>query len=89
MPASKLFFFQLGPVHEFISQARSTRDLWSGSYQVSWMAGRVILELERITTAQRLGQADHRDGMSVHVAAAGAPSRRPLGPSPAVATQAQ
>ena len=58
MPASKLFFFQLGPVHEFISQARSTRDLWSGSYLVSWMTGRVILELERFTTAQGLGQAD-------------------------------
>jgi hypothetical protein len=58
MPASKQFFFQLGPVHEFICQARSTRDLWSGSYLVSWMTGRVILELERFTAAQGLGQME-------------------------------
>lgn len=29
--------FQLGPVQEYISQARSTRDLWSGSYLLSWL----------------------------------------------------
>jgi len=29
--------FQLGPVQEFIAQARSTRDLWSGSYLLSWL----------------------------------------------------
>ena len=29
--------FQIGPVQEFIAQARSTRDLWSGSYLLSWM----------------------------------------------------
>ena len=28
---------QLGPVQDFISQARSTRDLWSGSYLLSWL----------------------------------------------------
>lgn len=28
---------QLGPVQEFIAQARSTRDLWSGSYLLSWL----------------------------------------------------
>ncbi len=32
-----LLLFQLGPVQEFISQARSTRDLWSGSYLISWL----------------------------------------------------
>jgi len=31
--------FQAGPVQEFIAQARSTRDLWSGSYMLSWLTG--------------------------------------------------
>ncbi len=29
--------FQLGGVQDFIGQARSTRDLWSGSYLLSWL----------------------------------------------------
>jgi CRISPR-associated protein Cmr2 len=29
--------FQIGPVQEFIAQARSIRDLWSGSYLLSWL----------------------------------------------------
>ena len=28
---------QIGPVQEFIAQARCTRDLWSGSYLLSWL----------------------------------------------------
>lgn len=28
---------QIGPVQEFIAAARSTRDLWSGSYLLSWL----------------------------------------------------
>ncbi|EKD27920.1 MAG: Crispr-associated protein Crm2 family protein [uncultured bacterium] len=34
--------FQLGPVQSLISQARSTRDLWSGSYLLSWLTGIAI-----------------------------------------------
>ncbi|NUN02682.1 MAG: type III-B CRISPR-associated protein Cas10/Cmr2 [Bryobacteraceae bacterium] len=34
--------FQVGPVQDFISQARSTRDLWSGSYLLSWMMGHAL-----------------------------------------------
>lgn len=34
--------FQLGPVQEFIAQARSTRDLWSGSYLLSWLTGHAV-----------------------------------------------
>lgn len=33
---------QFGPVQEFISQARSTRDLWSGSYLLSWIVAHAI-----------------------------------------------
>lgn len=32
-----LLKFQLGPVQDFIAAARSTRDLWSGSYLLSWL----------------------------------------------------
>jgi hypothetical protein len=37
--------FQLGPVQDFIAQARSTRDLWSGSYLLSWMMAHVMKSL--------------------------------------------
>jgi CRISPR-associated protein Cmr2 len=33
----ELLLFQFGPVQDFIAQARSTRDLWSGSYLISWL----------------------------------------------------
>jgi len=36
MPTS-LLKLQIGPVQDFIAQARSTRDLWSGSYLLSWL----------------------------------------------------
>jgi len=34
--------FQAGPVQDFIAAARSTRDLWSGSYMLSWLTGNAI-----------------------------------------------
>ncbi|MBM3838171.1 MAG: type III-B CRISPR-associated protein Cas10/Cmr2 [Verrucomicrobia bacterium] len=34
--------FQVGPVQDFIAQARSTRDLWSGSYLLSWLTMHAI-----------------------------------------------
>lgn len=34
--------FQIGPVQDFIAQARSTRDLWCGSYLLSWLTGTAI-----------------------------------------------
>lgn len=37
-----LLLFQLGPVQDFIAQARSTRDLWSGSYMLSWLMAHAI-----------------------------------------------
>lgn len=44
MPLS-LLKFQIGPVQDFIAQARSTRDLWSGSYLLSWLAAAGIRQL--------------------------------------------
>lgn len=40
--------FQLGPVQDFIAAARSVRDLWSGSYLLSWLmaAGMKALSAE-------------------------------------------
>jgi hypothetical protein len=34
--------FTIGPVQEFIAQARSTRDLWSGSYLLSYLIASVL-----------------------------------------------
>lgn len=35
--APAFLIFQIGPVQEFIAQAQSTRDLWSGSFLLSWL----------------------------------------------------
>lgn len=42
-----LLLFQAGPVQEFICQARSTRDLWSGSYLLSWLMAHAIRAIGR------------------------------------------
>ncbi len=42
---SALLKFQLGPVQEFIQAARSTLDLWSGSYLLSWLMARGLARL--------------------------------------------
>lgn len=39
----ELLLFQMGPVQEFIAQARSTLDLWSGSYLLSWLVAHAIV----------------------------------------------
>lgn len=38
----EMLLFQLGPVQDFIAAARSTRDLWSGSYLLSWLMAHAI-----------------------------------------------
>ena len=40
--APAFLLWQLGPVQEFIAAARSTRDLWSGSYLLSWLTAHAI-----------------------------------------------
>lgn len=37
-----MILFQFGPVQDFIAQARSTRDLWSGSYLLSWLSAHAM-----------------------------------------------
>lgn len=41
-PSHSLLKFQIGPVQEFIAQARSTRDLWSGSWLLSHLTRKGI-----------------------------------------------
>ena len=45
-----LLKLQIGPVQDFIAQARTTRDLWSGSYLLSWLMATGLSKL-----AERLG----------------------------------
>ena len=40
--SQSLLKVQIGPVQEFIAQARSTRDLWSGSYLLSWLMAHAV-----------------------------------------------
>jgi len=46
--APALLKFQLGPVQDFIAAARSTRDLWSGSYLLSWLMAAGLARLAEI-----------------------------------------
>lgn len=39
--------FHLGPVHEFISAGRRTRDLWAGSFLLSRLVGEAMLHVRR------------------------------------------
>lgn len=41
-----LLKLQIGPVQDFIAQARSTRDLWSGSYLLSWLMAAGLHKLQ-------------------------------------------
>jgi CRISPR-associated protein Cmr2 len=38
----RLLHFTLGPVQGFVAQARRTRDLWAGSFLLSWLAGQAM-----------------------------------------------
>ena len=44
-----LLRFQLGPVQDFIAAARITRDLWSGSYLISWLMTVGLKKLSALT----------------------------------------
>lgn len=39
--------FQIGPVQDFIKQARSTRDLWAGSFLLSYLISRALFAVAR------------------------------------------
>ncbi len=39
---SHILHFSIGPVQGFVAQARRTRDLWAGSFLLSWLAGQAM-----------------------------------------------
>lgn len=40
--SSKTLHFSLGPVQGFVSQARRTKDFWTGSFLLSWLSGQAL-----------------------------------------------
>ncbi len=42
---TKALHFTLGPVQGFIADARRTRDLWAGSFLLSWLSGQAMAAL--------------------------------------------
>ena len=49
-----ILHFTLGPVQGFIADARRTRDLWAGSFLLSWLSGQAMAAL--VTEAERCGR---------------------------------
>lgn len=45
--SSMTIFLNFWPVQEFVTQARRTRDLWAGSYFLSYLAASALAEAER------------------------------------------
>ena len=43
----RLLLFSIGPVQDFISAARSTRDLWSGSYLLSYLISHTLATIAK------------------------------------------
>jgi CRISPR-associated protein Cmr2 len=43
----RLLHFTLGPVQGFVAQARRTRDLWAGSFLLSWLAGQAMRAVDK------------------------------------------
>jgi len=42
-----LLLFSIGPVQDFIAAARTTRDLWSGSYLISYLIGQALAKISK------------------------------------------
>ncbi|MBL3529330.1 MAG: type III-B CRISPR-associated protein Cas10/Cmr2 [gamma proteobacterium endosymbiont of Lamellibrachia anaximandri] len=45
--SDRYFYFTLGPVQGFVSQARRTRDFWGGSFLLSWLSGCAMLAVKK------------------------------------------
>ncbi|MBV1868046.1 MAG: hypothetical protein KUG69_09095 [Marinosulfonomonas sp.] len=50
----QILHFSLGPVQGFIADARRTRDLWAGSFLLSWLSGHAMAAL--VDEAERIGR---------------------------------
>lgn len=85
----RLLLFSIGPVQDFIAAARSTRDLWSGSYLLSWLVattlGTIAKDIgpDQVLFPNLLGQPliDHQlcEGVFDSVSFSGAPISEGLG----------
>lgn len=45
---AQILHLSLGPVQGFVAEARRTRDLWAGSFLLSWLTGHAIAGVENI-----------------------------------------
>lgn len=45
--ADRILHMSIGPVQQFVGQARRTRDLWAGSFLLSWLAGQLMAAVMR------------------------------------------
>lgn len=45
--STKILHFTLGPVQGFVAQARRTRDLWAGSFLLSYLAGQAMYAVHK------------------------------------------
>ena len=45
--ADRILHVSIGPVQGFVAQARRTRDLWAGSFLLSWLAGQLMAAVLR------------------------------------------
>ena len=45
--AERILHVSVGPVQGFVAQARRTRDLWAGSFLLSWLAGQLMAAVLR------------------------------------------
>ena len=45
--ADEILHLSIGPVQQFVGQARRTRDLWAGSFLLSWLAGQLMAAVMR------------------------------------------
>jgi CRISPR-associated protein Cmr2 len=54
--STRILHFAFGPVQDFVAQARRTRDLWAGSYLISYLAGCAM----KAVTVHRTNVGDRR-----------------------------
>lgn len=65
------FHFTFGPVQEFVAQARRTRDLWAGSWLLSYLAENAIAAAERANARIILPFREEREHGIVTMVAGG------------------
>ncbi|MGH8497840.1 MAG: type III-B CRISPR-associated protein Cas10/Cmr2 [Methylococcales bacterium] len=47
--STRVLHFTIGPIQDFIFQARRTRDLWGGSFMLSWLSGIAMTQVIKAT----------------------------------------